>query len=208
MPFEPSPEQLKHMPNFDKNGIPRYLFRIHTPITATTTTTSYVIAPASKVDVPDAGMDIFKELPQTAGNILRNHLIGPPAIGGSCNLVSWTSSLLFALQYGFHRHRRYQLELSKISLFVLDTQDFPKGTFVKDMEIMRAIASVLGPKENLHKFLSFRENPRIGGKRYYFGEFLSQGDLALEGRCAEATMDMLIQLGLFKLQPGLGDEVG
>lgn len=66
-PFEPSPAQLKFMPKFEKNDIPRYLFRIHTPVTAGTTTTSYVIAPASKANGPNASKDIFKESPRRLG---------------------------------------------------------------------------------------------------------------------------------------------
>lgn len=208
VPFEPSTEQLKYMPKFNKNKVPRYLFRIHTPVTAGTTTTSYVIAPASRNGRPEARLDIFKQSPREAGVLLYSHLRGPPAYEGTCNLISWTSSLLFALQYGFHRHRgaTYQSGLSKIRLLVLDTRGFPAGTFVKDIEIMKAIASTLDEGENLHGFLKFRENPTRDSREFYFGEYLSQGDLALEGRCAEATMEMLIHLGLYDLQPDLKDD--
>ena len=120
-------------------------------------------------------------------------------------MISWTSSLLFALQYAFYRHRgaKYLSELSDIQLMVLDTRGFPPRTFVKDMEIMKAIASELDPEDKLPNFLPVREDRENGGKGYYFGEYLSQGDLVLEGWCAETTVVMLIRLGLFELHPEL-----
>ena len=57
--------------------------------------------------------------------------------------MSWTSSLLFALQYGLYRHQidYDEVDLSQVLLFVLDTRDFPRGTFVKDVEIIKVFAS-------------------------------------------------------------------
>ena len=43
--------------------------------------------------------------------------------------------------------------------------------------------------------------PTEAGDNYYFGEYLSQGDFNLEGRCAQTTMAALINFGLFSLQP-------
>lgn len=204
-PFEPSLEHLNHMPEFSNNDIPRYLFRVHTPVTAVRTTTSYVIPPAAGTVDHEARLDIFRVPPERAGRLLWKHLTW---IEGRSNLTSWTSSLLFALQYGLYRHRspRDKSKLSEIHLLILDTREYPQGTFVKDLEIMRAITSTLGPEEELHDFLNFRENTKIRGRKYYFGEYLSQGDLALEGRCSQATMATLIDLGLFHVQPDLGDE--
>lgn len=210
MPFKPSSEQLKLMPKFSENDIPRYLFRIHTPVTDGTTTTSYVISPASKGNAPNASTDIFKESPRKAGDLLWNHLKWKRGHERTCNLTSWTSSLLFVLQYAFYRHKGAdpKSELSNIQLMVLDTRGFPPGTFVKDMEIMRSIASELDKGEELCNFLQLREEPTSNGSLYYFGEYLSQGDLELGGRCAEAPMDMLVYLGLFDLHPKLKEETG
>lgn len=207
MPFQPSPEQLKHMPKFDGDQIPRYLFRVHTPVTAGKTTTSHVMPPASG-SIPEAKLDIFRESLQAAGDLLWNHLAWTRAHEPKCNFISWTSSLLFALHYAFHRHRLSDKpsELSNIRLLVLDTRGVPRGTFVKDTEIMRAITPALCQGENLHSFLSLRQDPKRDGKRYYFGEYLSQGDLAIAGRCVDAPMDMLIHAGLFEFHPGLGVE--
>lgn len=215
-PFVPSAEQLEHMPKFRENDIPRYLFRIHAGPTAGTTTTSYVIPPASGAGNPGLCGDLFSYPVKEAGKNLCHHLNWVLSHECKCNLISWTSSLLFALQYGFYRHQGDKMKrkspLSEIKIMVVDTRGLPPGTFVKDVEIMRAMTldlprvAGLPRREDLHGFLSFRENPRKYGKRHYFGEYLSQGDLRLEGRCAQAPMNILTDLGLFDLQPGFKDE--
>ena len=50
-----------------------------------------------------------------------------------CNLMSWTSSLLFALQYGLYRHQTDcdEVGLLQVLLFVLDTRDFQEGHSLK-----------------------------------------------------------------------------
>ena len=118
--------------------------------------------------------------------------------------MSWTSSLLFALQYGLYRHHSKEdgSELGDIFLFVLDTQQFPKGTFVKDMEIVKVFAkfSENSQRDNLDNLFQMRK------KEYFFGEYLSQGDLNVAERCAETTIRKVIDLGLFLLYPELGVE--
>ncbi|MBE3047146.1 hypothetical protein IMZ48_32410 [Candidatus Bathyarchaeota archaeon] len=209
----PTAEQQASMPEFRMGNTPRYLFRIHAPPSAGTTTTSYVIPPASGCDDPGLRADIFSLPPVRAAELLHNHSIWLPSHEDECNFTSWTSSLLFALQYGFYRHRgdtmKIRSQLSKISLMVIDTRGLPAGTFVKDVEIMRAITSDLsaGEGDDLRQFLDFRENPRRSG-RYYFGEYLSQGDLGLEGRCAQTSMTKLKRFRLFDLQPGFEDQEG
>src|SRR5690606_38653155 len=102
--------------------------------------TSYVIPPATKTLDREATLDIFKEPPDIAGDLLWSHLRWTAAHEETCNFTSWTSSLLFALQYGLFMHRGldFRSKLYDIHLLIIDTRKFPKGTFVKDLEIMRA----------------------------------------------------------------------
>jgi len=128
-----------------------------------------------------------------------------PSHESECNLISWTSSLLFALQYGLYRHRgcKDKPDLSQIFLLILDTREFPKGTFIKDIEIMEVFAqSEFIQQKTLEDFLQFRKSDR----GYYFGEYLTQGDLCIQGRCVQTSMQRIIDVGLFELQPELGDE--
>ena len=109
--------------------------------------------------------------------------------------MSWTSSLLFALQYGLHRHKKDydKPALSQISLLILDTRRFPKGTFVKDMEIMEVFAPFTDftQEENLDDFLQLRKSD----KGYYFGEYLTQGNIDVRGRSVVTDMQKLIDGG-------------
>lgn len=59
------------------------------------------------------------------------------------NLVSWTSSLLFVLQYIFYRHTRWKdrSSLDKIYLCVIDTVSFPNGVFLRDIDLIYAYRS-------------------------------------------------------------------
>ena len=70
-----------------------------------------------------------------------------------CNLMSWTSSLLFALQYGLYRHSmdRGEPQLEEISLFIIDTRCFPEGTFVQDLEIMKVFETYHDGLKNFGK---------------------------------------------------------
>ena len=118
--------------------------------------------------------------------------------------MSWTSSLLFALQHDLRRHNtdNDKPELSEISLLILDTRSFPPGTFIKDMEIMEVFAPYdFNQTKNLDAFLQLRKSDR----GYYFGEYLTQGKIDIIGRCIVTNMQRLIDAGLFELKPELKD---
>lgn len=209
LPFQPNSLQLGQMPSFERNDVPRYLFRISGPRTAGRTTVSCVIPPASASGQIEEMQDIFKLDPKDSATRLNEHLQWSSAHEPRCNLMSWTSSLLFALQYGLHRHRtdRDEVNLSQILLFVLDTRDFPRGTFVKDVEIISIFASHPNGEgwKNLKNLLKLREGKVRGGRARYFGEYLTQGRLTISGKSAFTNMQSLIDAGLFKLEPRLED---
>jgi hypothetical protein len=111
--------------------------------------------------------------------------------------MSWTSSLLFALQYALYRHRKDGDDLRHITLIIIDTSLFPQGTFIQDMEVMKLFEHA---DTRLQKFVKYRET------EYYFGEYLTQGPLNIQWRCVFASVQRMIDLGLFTLQPGLAEE--
>ena len=146
--------------------------------------------------------DLFALPEQNAATCLDKHVRWDPNHEKECNLTSWTSSLLFALQYGLYKHRVRGFigpDLSTISLLLLDTRGLPKGTFVKDLEIMETFNAYSDP---LKDFLRFRKDNR----GYYFGEYLTQGDVDIEGKCVVTNMQRLIDAGLFELIPNFRDE--
>ncbi|KAL9591201.1 MAG: hypothetical protein Q9179_007961 [Wetmoreana sp. 5 TL-2023] len=205
LPFQPKPDQLHQMPLFERNDVPRYLFRVYGPNTAGETTDSNIIPPASTCG-PEKRQDIFRLQPREAARRLNEHLRWKRSHERECNLMSWTRSLLFALQHGLRRHHKdpNKPALSQISLLILDTRGFPRGTFIKDMEIMEVFAPYTDPNQSndLENFFQFRKSDR----GYYFGEYLTQGDMDIRGRCVVTNMQRLIEAGLFELKPELGDK--
>jgi hypothetical protein len=140
---------------------------------------------------------LFQFSAKKAANLLLNHLLWQRRAEDGCNLMSWTSSLLFALQYALYRHRKDGDDLRHINLIIIDTSLFPQGTFIQDMEVMKLFEHA---DTRLQKFVEYRET------EYYFGEYLTQGPLNIQGRCVFASVQQMINLGLFTLQPGLAEE--
>jgi hypothetical protein len=108
--------------------------------------------------------------------------------------MSWSSSLLFLLQYGLHRHQTDpkkkegpRPKLSDIKIIILDTRDFPKQVFLRDLDALEW----LDDKMDLRKLRDWRKG------QYYFGEYLSQGRLDLKGNDVQISMQQLIDGGLF-----------
>jgi hypothetical protein len=123
---------------------------------------------------------------------------------GECNLVSWSSSLLFVLQYGLYRQHQdeqggKETNLSQIHLLVIDTRQFPKGTFIQDL---KAIEAFRDHNIELKNFENLRLQAALGV--YYFGEYLSQGRLDISGRCSQTSMQQLVDREhLYELCPML-----
>ncbi|KAK4124713.1 hypothetical protein N657DRAFT_330558 [Parathielavia appendiculata] len=206
--FSPSPAQRSVSKSF--NDIPTYLFRVHGPSTVGTTTTRQVSSPAC-----DHGLnkkDLFQLQPWEAARCLEDHFWWNKRHDekGDCNFMSWSSSLLFVLQYGLYRQSKDRREgrdtcLSQVYLLVLDTRKFPKGTFIKDLD---AIEAFHGYDKNLARMKAMRTEYKDKDNSdvyFYYGEYLSQGRLDVSGRCRQTSMQQLIDAGLFNLCPELAD---
>ncbi|KAM3430295.1 hypothetical protein MY4824_007769 [Beauveria thailandica] len=113
--------------------------------------------------------------------------------GDDDNLVSWTSSLLFALVYIFHlrANESHRSDFHDISLCVIDTRGLPDEVFIRDMDLVAAFREEHLP---LQKFERMR-------RVYYFGEYLTQGALKIEGRCQIIPAQLIIENGLCDLRP-------
>ncbi|KAL3472257.1 hypothetical protein BJX99DRAFT_8902 [Aspergillus californicus] len=193
LPFHPNASHRAHTPLFNQNFTPRFLYRLVAPQYVTTSAPSPIIPHAP----PDNTQDIFDLPSPKAAAVLLKHLLWQRGHEDGCNLMSWTSSLLFALQYALYRHSKVGNDLGQIYLIILDTNAFPPGTFIQDMEVMRAFQD---SDIKLQKFVEFRES------EYYFGEYLTQGGLDIKGQCTFTSVQLIIQLGLFDLQPALAEQ--
>jgi hypothetical protein len=114
--------------------------------------------------------------------------------GPEDNLVSWTSSLLFALVYIFHLHanRRDGSAFDDISLCITDTTKFPNGVFLRDMDLIEAYQSF---DNALQDFKGLRLK-----KDWYFGEYLSQGASKIEGKYQIVSAQAMINEGLYRVR--------
>lgn len=144
-------------------------------------------SPSSRVDI------LARDNDRQVASMLNRHLRWQE--GPEDNLVSWTSSLLFALVYIFHlrANSRDGSAFDNIYLCVIDTGSFPRGVFLRDMDLISAYQLF---DEDL---LDFRRL-RLKGS-YYFGEYLSQGVLKIEDKCQIVSAQAIIDQGLFVLQP-------
>ena len=199
--FSPNSSQQSILKSFD--NIPKYLFRLSAPSTVGKTTTVEVTSPAWRRGKNKE--DLFSLPPEESATRLNAHLRWDSHHERQCNLMSWSSSLLFLLQYGLYRHKNDfdNPSYSDIHLLVIDTRQFPKGTFIRDLEVI----------EEFHKFhtpqMSSESLAIVHGWRaskLYFGEYLTQGRLHIDGKCSQTSMQRLIDLGLFTLCPPLEDD--
>ncbi|KAJ5875423.1 uncharacterized protein N7473_012770 [Penicillium subrubescens] len=199
------PEQLLFNPSPNSgidetilNNIPRYLFRLATPNSAGITNERWVCSESVRQNTPSSMEDVFfnmdNEKQIKVARILDSHLWWRQARNPDDNFVSWTSSLLFVLQYIYYRHYKDGTSLAEIKLYVVDTMKFPRGTFMLDLNLIDIFRDYNDGLENLW---SLRNRPNL-----YFGEYLSQGSLMIENKCQAITAEVIFkQDRLRRIQP-------
>ncbi|KAK3363207.1 hypothetical protein B0T25DRAFT_32588 [Lasiosphaeria hispida] len=178
--------------------IPTYLFRLYAPGSKGTTNLGEVTSAAW-----GKGCEGIESLLKIRVAELVNCHLWWKQHDADCRLMSWSSSLLFVFQFGFYLHqggygRHYKQSLSDLRILVLDTRKFHKGTFIRDLELIEHFKeSYSRPGENDLPYMWKMRN----GDAYYFGEYLTQGQLMIGGECGHATMKRLVDQGLYKLCP-------
>ncbi|KAJ0153817.1 Acyl-coenzyme A thioesterase 8 [Fusarium oxysporum f. sp. albedinis] len=198
--FQPQANQ-ENLFSFDKT--PTYLFRLHFPGSNGYRSSDCVESPASPNHLSTkhnwgspCGTDLLQLSSLKAAARLKAHLKWHCCYPGRspCNLMSWSSSLLFLLQYGFYRHQtdpekkgEPRPKLSDIKIIMIDTRDFPKQVFLRDLDALEW----LDDKPDLRRLHNLRKG------QFYFGEYLSQGRLDIKGNCVQISMQQLIDGGLF-----------
>jgi hypothetical protein len=175
------------------SNVPRYLFRVFTPMSRGVTNQIWAKSKDVTNGNPDARLDIFARGDKRAAEMLNRHL-NVWWEEGEDNLVSWTNSLLFALVYIFHLHANLRdgSAFENISLCVVDTTLFPAGVFLGDLDLISAFRIF---DRRLDQFGRLRQ-----GTSYYFGEYLSQGSLKIEDKCQIVSAQAMIDQGLYDLQ--------
>lgn len=187
---DPDGEEARLRETFDE--IPRYLFRVFTPNSRGTTDRIWTKSMDASSRAGSSLVDIFarRNKDQVAGMIDR-HLRWQE--GSEDNLVSWTSSLLFAVVYMFHLYAnsRDRSAFEDISLCIIDTKQFPQGVFLRDMDLIQTYHPI---NVGLQRMRTLRSS------RYYFGEYLSQGALKIEHKCGIVSAQDMMTEGLCHLR--------
>ncbi|KXH69608.1 hypothetical protein CSAL01_12759 [Colletotrichum salicis] len=196
LPFQPTQEMKRTLETLDDT--PRYLFRIFSPKSCGITDKTWTKSMDARYAAADCKTDIFLRVDKhkVAGMIYShlNWLESP-----SDNLVSWTTSLLFALVYVFHlrANARNASTFANIFLCIVDTTCFPQRVFLRDMDLIRAYKPFnLGLKD--FEVLRSRNQGQ-----FYFGEYLSQGALRIEDKCEVVSAQAIIDQNLYGLLPEL-----
>ncbi|KAF4336869.1 hypothetical protein FBEOM_9249 [Fusarium beomiforme] len=208
--FQPKAGQESKF-SFDKT--PTYLFRLYEPDSAGFTSTDRVSSPAYPSDLSKehqlgsaCGQDLLQLPAREAAARLNSHLRWrcqktneSPCKDSPCNLMSWSSSLLFLLQYGLYRHTNgNNPEFSDVMLIMIDTRDFPKQAFLRDIEALDCFGAY---NSELRTLTNWRKGDLC------FGEYLSQGSLNIRGKCVQISMQQLIDGGLFRtICPALNNQ--
>ncbi|KAL7954984.1 hypothetical protein V8C34DRAFT_316811 [Trichoderma compactum] len=170
------------------NEPPRYLFRVSTPYSQGTTDTHWVKSMAASDSLACGEADILStKKKQHAADMLNRHLRWRKCPHD--NLVSWTSSLLFALVYIFHIRASIHNEvtLDQIQLLVVDTTGLPKGAFMRDLDLMCAFRSVDPSLRNVED-LRHRQSSKF------------QATITLESHCQMVSARNIIDRGSYDIR--------
>jgi hypothetical protein len=183
--------------------IPRYLFRafdrdssgLSDDNTVASMESIYMTSSRNK-------KDLLLRPEKEARGMLYRHLT-KPCFGGAAddNLMSWSSSLLFVIQYAIWRCHHRRSVPSEVKICVVDTRKFPRGQFARDMSLLRGYRQTPEIDKKMWRFFNFR----LENADYDNGEYLSQGELHHTGRSCVFSFEHLIQAGLYSLYPEFAD---
>ncbi|KAJ4251082.1 hypothetical protein NW762_011733 [Fusarium torreyae] len=197
--FHPPARLIATPAEWSVKDIPRYLFRAFDSNSAGTSNCN-VVASVMSMDPTSNGSrdDIFSLKDQDASDMLHRHLVkGCFWSSGSDNLMSWSSSLMFVIQYAIWRKCNSKPEVPKdVWICAVDTRKFPQGQFAKDKWLLHAYGNT--KLDDQQK--KFREL-RLDMPQWDNGEYLSQGTLNHSGRSCVLSLRGLIGAGLCTLYP-------
>jgi hypothetical protein len=128
-----------HSESFDL-GVPRYLFRTFDAASSGRNDEKVIASIANRDSRQESNrVDILTREKKHAAQMLHMHL-EKDCFGGvrQDDLMSWTSSLLNAIQYAVWRAHVCNRHPSRISICAIDTSKFLLGQFVRDVSLLEA----------------------------------------------------------------------
>ncbi|CVK91794.1 uncharacterized protein FPRN_09628 [Fusarium proliferatum] len=193
--FQPKEESVTK----SSTQLPWHLFRAWDNNSTGANAEDVIASIRSKYDNENRhNIDIFSMDYQEASEMLHHHLDkGPVYSRVTDNLVSWSSSLMFVIQYANYRFCGcWNKQKEDVYICAVDTTKFPRGQFASDKWLLNWFSNAtLSEEEN-----SFRKF-RLRRTDYDNGEYLSQGKLHIEGRSCTFSLRELKDSGLWDLYP-------
>ncbi|KAH7265543.1 uncharacterized protein BKA55DRAFT_535465 [Fusarium redolens] len=160
--------------------MPRYLFRAYDKNSTGLNTDAMVASVLhQRGEANRHKIDIFSMDSQEASEMLHHHLHkGLYNTRKTNNLVSWSSSLMFVIQYANWRFcNPWFGQPDDIHICAVATSKFPRRQFARDKWLLNSFKNGDFSDEES----DFR-NLRLNLTQYDNGEYLSQGKLLIEGR--------------------------
>ncbi|KAI0537953.1 hypothetical protein GGR58DRAFT_324287 [Xylaria digitata] len=207
IPFRPSSSLTTKL-----SYTPRYLFRVFSKASAGENTSVWIKSPdATKGRLAD----IFarNDAPNVAIT-LNEHLRWSDPKSQGDPFISWTTSLAFAIHYAIYKRKTERTELQTIYLCIVDTTKFPQGVFLRDLDLVEEFEDkvpegrsiIIKGRENTWKYRGLGDFGTLRRKKhsdcagfYYFGEYLSQGQMKINGRSCIVSCDKMVNHHLFTL---------
>ena len=187
----------------DLPDVPRYLFRAFDAASSGESNENVVASSASTYAKDTCRIDLLSMGIEERAERLCTHLkkkcFGEADIAD--NLMSWSSSLLFVLQYAVWRCNKGRRSSTDVQICVVDTTKFPRGQFARDMWLLEQCRDARTESWKVQNEVQLRK------RGYDNGEYLSQGLLVHQHRSAVSTLEGFIRAGLYELYPEF-DEFG
>ncbi|KAI9041128.1 uncharacterized protein KD926_007398 [Aspergillus affinis] len=202
--FDPPASPLFSSFDFHLDEIPRYLFRTFDPKSFGRSNEEVMASPASESRTVNSRIDILSQDGDYAMSVVDRHMnpwrVKDYASQQPDNLVSWTSSLLYAIQYAFYRRYHHGCTAKNVKICVVDTQDFTRGQFIHAKRLLQAYYGLV-KRADLRQYFDLRLLVYI----YQNGEYLSQGLINHRGRSRVISLAQLEESGLYSLYPEFAD---
>jgi hypothetical protein len=195
-------------PNDDESeglpDVPKYLFRAFDAASSGESDENVVASSASIYAKDTCRTDLLSmELEQRAEKLcthLKKKCFGEADYAD--NLMSWSSSLLFVLQYAIWRCSKGHRSSADVQICVVDTTKFPRGQFARDMWLLEHCRNDPTESSKVQNEIQLRK------RGYDNGEYLSQGLLVHRHRSAVFTLEEIIRSGLHELYPEFDESDG
>ncbi|GIZ48700.1 hypothetical protein CKM354_001175000 [Cercospora kikuchii] len=184
---------------------PRYLFRAADDSSSGQNDADIIASAASMFCSSHSKKDLL--LPKTrstAADRLHKHLkkdcFGAGHPGN--NLTSWSSSLLFVVQYALWRARKGKKPLDQVMIYAVDTTEFPRGQFAGDKWLLKKLGDDVPATSWEWSLIDLR------ARGYDNGEYLSQGVVNIKNRSCTMSLATLLSSGMYDLYPEFKDQNG